>query len=416
MKIKFLITGALSLASVTVFAQKGELDNAQKEFGSYETARGQQALASVAKTSITNAKTSIDKAAANEKTATMPRTYALKAAIYGAMAYQDTVVSTSAPLYTAGVEALQKAKEADKSGEFKSLTDAANQYLGVYSLNKGVREFQGKQFEDAYKSFDFYRSINPEDTTAILYTGLAAVNTKNYPVAINNYKKLLTTKYSKNEGVYGDLSSIYLETKDTTNALSTLTEGVSKYPSSAALRSREIELGLTMGKQAEILDKIQGAIANDPKNKFLYYYAGIAYVGSANGVDKKLKQTKAATEVASLQKQKNDNLAKATDMFKKSLEIDPNYAPAAVSLSDALITPIVDEFNAANKLPTSKAKEYAAAMAKVNTQLDAIKPQLLKAVELDPKSASALTNLRNYYLVKKDNVKATELSKKINAL
>ncbi|WP_158828421.1 tetratricopeptide repeat protein [Mucilaginibacter lacusdianchii] len=416
MKIKFLITGALSIASVAAFAQKGELDNAQTEYGKFETARGQKMTEALAKTSLTNAKTAIDKAAANEKTATMPRTYALKSVIYGAMAYQDTVASTSEPIYTAAAEALQKAKDADKSNEFKTYTDAAGQYLGIYSLNRGAKQYQSGNYDLAYKSFDYYRNLNPEDTTAILYTGLAAVNSKNYPVAITHYKKLLTTKYSKNEGVYNDLSNIYLTNRDTANAMSTLTEGVSKYPSSASLRSREIELALTTGKQAEIIEKIQSAISNSPNDKFLHYYLGLSYIGVGNGVDAKIKKTKDAATLATLQKQKAEAMNKAAAALKKSVELDSNYAPAAVSLTDALISPVVDDYNAANKLPANKAKEYAAAMAKVNTQMDTIKPYLLKAVELDPKSASALTNLRNYYLVKKDNVKAAELNKKISAL
>jgi hypothetical protein len=50
--------------------------------------------------------------------------------------------------------------------------------------------------------------VLPEDTNAMLYTGLAASNAKNYPAAITNYSKLVTTKYSKVEGVYNELACI----------------------------------------------------------------------------------------------------------------------------------------------------------------------------------------------------------------
>jgi tetratricopeptide (TPR) repeat protein len=125
--------------------------------------------------------------------------------------------------------------------------------------------------------------VLPEDTNAMLYTGLAASNAKNYPAAITNYSKLVTTKYSKVEGVYNDLVLLYLNVKDTTGALKTITDALVKYPNNADLRRTEIEISLQQGKQKEVIDKITSAIANDPKNKNLYYYAGLVYsnVGDA---------------------------------------------------------------------------------------------------------------------------------------
>jgi len=318
MKIKFLIAGGISLFSASVFAQKGELTTAQQEYDKYETLRQNNSMANMATTSITNAKTSIDKAAANEKTAALPQTYALKGAIYSALAYSDTVATTSAPLFNTASEAIKKAKEADTKGENKRFIDAANQYLGYYQLNKGVNEFKAKQYADAYKSFDFYRNIYPEDTTAIYYTGLAAANAQNYPVAISNYKKLVTTNYSKRADVYSDLSNLYLMQKDTAAALAAVGEGVSKFPSSAALRGREVEIALQQGKQAEFIDKIQAAIANDPKNKSLYYYSGVAYSKVADAQDKIAKTAKDPAAKNAALKLKTENNNKAADAYKKS--------------------------------------------------------------------------------------------------
>ena len=416
MKITFLIAGTISLFSLSVYAQKGELNTAQQEFDKYETLRQNKAMAGMANTSITTAKASIDKAAANEKTATLPQTYALKSAIYGALAYNDTVATTSTPLFTAAAEALKKAKEADTKGEFKKLTDASNQYLGYYQLNKGVKEFQAKQYEAAYKSFDYYRSAYPEDTTAIYYTGLAAANSKNYPVAISNYKKLVTTNYSRRADVYSDLSNMYLMQKDTAAALATVGEGVSKFPTNASLRGREVEIALQQGKQAEYIDKIQAAITNDPKNKALYFYAGIAYGKIADAQAKIAKTTKDPAAKAAAQKAVSDNNDKAAEAYKKAVEIDPNYFEANLNMGYVLMTAAVDDFNTANKLPMSKQKEYNALIAKVNAAADRAKPYLEKAVELMPKDPSALGNLRNYYVIKKDNVKSAELKKRLDAI
>jgi tetratricopeptide (TPR) repeat protein len=410
MKIKFLMLGLLGLISATAFAQKGELNTAQSEFEKYDGLKLQAALALP---SLNKAKESIDKAAANQKTANLPQTYAVKANIYGSLAQLDTVATTSLPLFTTAEEALKKAKELDTKGENKKLIDNANAVLAQYQLNKGVKEYQAGKYDLAYKSFDFYRTVMPEDTNAILYTGLAALNAKNYPAAITNYNKLVTTKYSKVESVYGELAGIYLANKDTTGALKTITDGLAKYPTSADLRRTEIEISLQQGKQKEVLDKILSAISNDPKNKSLYYYAGLVYSQVADAAAQKIAKAPTASKVT-LQTEKTQNFQKAADMYKKALEIDPNYFEANLNMGYVIISPAIDSYNAANKLPANQQKAYDAAMA--NAQFDQAKPYLLKAVELNPKSPDALNNLLTYYKGKKDDANIAKITAQINAL
>jgi tetratricopeptide (TPR) repeat protein len=412
MKIKFLMTGLLAFITATTFAQKGELTTAQTEYEKFEGLRSQPALAIP---SLNKAKESIDKASANAKTAALPQTYAVKASVYGTLAELDTVATTSLPLFTTASEALQKAKELDTKGENKKLIDNANIVLARYQLNKGVKEYQAQKYDQAYKSFDFYRSVLPEDTNAILYTGLAAAGAKNYPAAITNYNKLVTTKYSKAEGVYNDLVLLYLNTKDTTNALKTITDALVKYPNSADLRRTEIEISLQQGKQKEVLDKITSAIANDPKNKNLYYYAGLVYSNIGDAASQKIAKATTANKAA-LQAEKDQNFQKAGDMYKKALEIDPNYFEANLNLGYVIISPAIDAYNAANKLPTNQQKAYDAAMAKTNAQFDLAKPYLLKAVELNPKSYDALNNLLTYYKGKKDTANIAKINAQIAAL
>lgn len=430
MKIKLLMTCLLGLASVTAFAQKGELNNAQSEYDTYASLRGQKvgALATKANTSIQNAKTSIDKASANEKTANMPLTFALKAAIYSSLAVDDTVATRSAPLFSTADEAVKKAKELDTKGDNKKLIDAANVNLAQYKLTAGVQEYQNKKYDEAYRDFDYYRTVLPDDTNAIYYTALSATNAgekdpKYYPLAITNYNKLLTTKYSGNPKAYLDLSTIYLLTKDTVNALKTAGEGVVKYPSNSDLRKREIEIALQSGKQNDVLTKVQAAITNDPQNKLLYYYLGLTYsqvaeAANARADAAKVEATKTTEHATALA-----NYVKASEAYKKALDIDPGYFEANMNMGYVLIRPALDIFNAANKLPASKQKEYEAAIAKSNAQLEVAKPYLQKAVDLQPKDLNALTNLRNYYRAKVDpahaaenKAKAADLKKQIDAL
>ncbi len=414
MKIKFFIAGLLGVVSATTaYAQKGELSNAQDAYTKYSAFK---AAPNVALPSLNTAKTSIDKAAANAKTATMPQTYALQAAIYATLAEKDTVKTTSEPLFNTATEAVKKAKEADTKGEFKSLIDDANRNLAQYKLSEGVKEFKERKYDLAYGSFDIYRQIFPDDTNAVYYTALSATNAKNYNAALTNYNHLVTLKYSNNASVYFDMSNIYLASKDTTGALKSVAEGIAKYPSNGDLRKRQIELYLRMGRQKEVIAQINDAIANDPKNKLLYYYAGLTYSQEAEAVGKAQAKTKDQAEKDKLEVTKLDYFQKSADVYKKALEIDPNFFEANLNLGYDLINPAIDTYNAANQLPSSKQKEYDAAIAKSATLFDLAKPYLLKAVEINPKSIDALSNLKTYYIGKKDMANANDTQKKIDAL
>lgn len=391
MKIKFLITGLLSLASVSaVFAQKGVLNDATDEYNKYDLLRASQSK--LALTNLNNAKTLIDKAAANEKTANLPQTYAVKGAVYSSLALLDTVVSTSTPLFVTSEEALKKAKEMDTKGENKRMIDNAYRNLAQYKYNKGVKDYRSGNYNGAYESFDFYRTVMPDDTNAIYLTGLAALNAKKYEETIKQYSKLVTTQYSNSANIYNDLVSVYLMNHDTVGAMKAVTEAVAKFPTNASLTNREIQLYLQTGKIKEVTDKLDKAIANDPKNKTLYYYSGYIYLQSKN-------------------------YEKAAEQLNKAIAIDPNYFDAYLSLGYVYLNPGIDIFNKANNMPITKAnqKKYDEMSAQAVTYFDKAKPYLLKAVELQPKSIDALTSLRNVYLGKKDNVNANLIQKQLEA-
>lgn len=400
----------MGLVSTTTFAQQNELKKANEAFGKVDALRGTPLAAA----SLNEAKTSIDKASVHDKTKDMPLTYALKGVIYAFLAAQDTVDATSKPNFDIADAALTKAEQVDTKKEFKSYVENGRQNLAQYQLNKGVKDYQAKRYNEAYDAFNYYRTVMPEDTNAIYYTALAARQSNKPVEAINNYKKLVTTAYSKKEDIYMDISTMYLGQKDTVTALKTVGEGIEKFPNSSELRKREIEIGLLTGKQQEIIGKIEAAIANDPKNKSLYYYAGLTNAQFADATANKLRKETDATKKAVIVAQRTKDFAKAAEMFKKALEIDPNYTDAILNLGYATLSPGIDMYNAANQL--TKQKDYDVAMAKATAQLELAKPWIMKAVELQPKSEDALANLKLYYLGTKNTAQANETQKKIDAL
>lgn len=431
MKIKFLMIGVLGLVSASAFAQKGELKNADEKYNNYTVEVSQKLLANKAHDDINDAKTSIDKAAANEKTATLAQTYALKAAIYSALAASDTVATHAEPLLSAAKEALGKAKDADTKGEYKKLINDANLHLAQYYQTLGVKQFQTQKYDLAYQSFDNWNTYLP-DTLAVYYSAVAAAqagatNAKYYSYAITNYNKVLATNFSKNAQIYDYLTTLYMTTKDTAAALKNINAGVEKYPNNARLRELQIRTALQAGKQGDVVGQIDAAIANDPKNKTLYFYKGLAYSSIGDAADDKANKAKDAATKAALKKDVLTDYAKAADAYKQAIAIDPDYFDANLNLGNALMKPAIDLYNQANNLPsTATAKQYDDLRTQADVQFEIAKPYLQKAVDLNPKSANALGNLRNYYRGKYDHgdkaateankAKADDLKKQIDAL
>jgi tetratricopeptide (TPR) repeat protein len=427
MKIKFLMISLLGLISINSLAQVGVLIDAQKEYDDYAAASTKSLLIAKAKQSIKEAKASIDKASVNEKTATLTHTYALKGAIYSALALMDTSITTSPLLAATAKDAIKKAQDADKNGDYKKLITDANNNLATYFKRLGIRQYQAGKYDQAYQSFDNWHQATG-DTTALFYSALAASNAglsnpKFYTTAITDYNKLLTTNFSSNIKIYDYLSKLYLITRDTVSALKTVSAGVVRYPSDIYLLDQEVKFYLMADKENEILGKLKSAMADDPKNGELYYCTGLSYArlgDEAADIARKAKDeaTKTANDKISL-----DYYSQAADYYKKALEIDPKNVDANVNLGNVLLKPAMDTYNQAIGLPPNATqKEYDDMRAKADMQFDLVKPYLQKAVDLAPRSTVALTDLWNYYRGKYDKAhaaenkaKAAELKKQIDA-
>ncbi|MEJ7779693.1 MAG: tetratricopeptide repeat protein [Daejeonella sp.] len=390
MKIKsFILAAVLTASSVIAYAQKGEVTSAKSNYDKFMQLK--EASLPLAIPNLKMAKTSVDKAVVHEKTMADPSAWTYKALIYGEMALMDSVPSTSKPLIAEAQNAYKKAVELDKDGSNKANLDHANGAIfSQYELNQGVRAYQANNYTDAYTSFNNALTYRPGDTTITYYAGLSAINSKNYDAGIKSYESLLKTNFSANKSIYLDLSRLYSMKGDTAKAISIASEGAAKFNDSQ-LATQEIELSLMSGKQKEVITKIAEQAKKDPKNKLYPYYLGIAY--STVG-----------------------DVVKAEEAYLQAIAVDPAFPDANINIGGVILNKGIAIYNEANKLPPSQQKEYDAAMKRASVEFDRAFPYLQKAVELDTKSRIALENLKTYYLVKKDNAKLDEVTKKIEAL
>lgn len=416
-----LLTALFALSAVGAFAQQGAVDDAKENYAKFDGLRSNMTLA---KPSLMSAKTAIDKASTNKKTANSPQMFALKAAIYASLSTIETDATAAATDYSTAMDALKQARTTDTKNENTNMIQHAGTELAQVQLDKGVKAFQAKNYDEAYKAFDAGRQIVPEDTLMILYSAISASNAKNYPAAITNYSKLVTTNYSKKVDAYNDLTTLYLYNKDTANAVKTISEAATKFPANNDLRKRQIEVSLQAGQLNDLIGKIDAAIKADPNNKALYYYEGLTYSQAAeaagNSIKKLQKGAKAGAkpdpQIAKLQQTRNDNFSKAAENYKKAAAIDPNYFEAVMNLGYVTMAPAIDTYNEAQQLPVNQTKAYNEAMGKAKAQFDLAKPYLLKAAELNPNSLDALSNLKSYYLGVRDDADANATQKKIDAL
>jgi len=380
---------ALLGCAYSASAQKGELSTAKTNYEKYIALKDAGSLA-LAGPSLTIAKTSIDKAALNEKTAIDASTWAYKALIYANLALNEADAATAEALIKSAGDDFSKAVDMDTDKKNANLITAGNDAFAQFQLNKGVKSFQAQDFKQAYTAFEQSLIYRPADTLLTYYSGLAAINAVDYTSAIKRYEELLTTDYSANREIALDLSKLYSMQKDTVNAIRIASVYATKF-NDQALATQEIELSLMSGKQKQVIERILAQITLDPKNKLEHFYLGIAYDA--------LKEFK-----------------KAEDAYKKAIDLDANYFDATLNLGSGILNNGIDLYNKANTLPANKQKEYDAAMKAAFVEFDRAFPYLDKAVKIDPKSLNALQNLKTYYVIKKNTAKVAELTKQISAL
>ena len=383
-----LFVGLLfATSSTALFALSGNVKKAKAAIVKFEELKG-AGSAELGKSNLTAAKEAIDAAVVHDKTKDDPEAWTYYALVYSNLASLDK----SAEDATKAQDAIKKATELDKDKKHAENIAVAGQTLGQYKFNQGVAAWDKQDFKTAYSDFSDALVYLPGDTTLTFYSGLAAVQNKEYDKAIEKYKELVPVKeYSSHKTIMVDLPKLYLQKGDTTSAIAAAAEAVAAYPNDNDAVVQNIELNLITGNEAKIVSDIESQVAKDPQNKSLHYYLGLAYGASGDA-------------------------EKALASYQKAIEIDPNYLEANTNAAVVIMNGGRDELMKLNEDKSVPAAEYNKKVEAIKGKIARAVPYLEKAVELDAKNVDALRNLKNYYDFMNDEAKSAELQAKIEAL
>lgn len=343
------------------------------------------------------AQKAIDAAAKHEKTKAKAKTWFYRALVYHAIyqsedtAFQHLCVN---PLDTA-YESYLKAWNLDTKGRYKKQIPGRLLIASGQFLNKGVIEFNNKEFKKSFHSFENSVKINSLpfinniDTTVIFNTAIAADRAKLYGQAIKYYKKCAKYKY-QGAKIYLFIENIYKEQKDTVNALETLKEGIATYPeNNNSLMVELINFYLSSNQSQKALKYLDQAIKKDSLNYSFYFAEGTLY--------DKLNDF--------------DNAVKA---YLKSIKIKPDYFNAQYNLGALYFNKAVKLIDIANQ--ESDNKKYAIKKAAADKVFEQAIPYLEQAHKINPKDMSTMESLKTLYYRMKKMDKFKAIKEEINKL
>lgn len=343
---------------------------------------------------LDKAKEAIDGAATSESTIGYAKTWYYRGSIYHAI-YESTKPKFD-PLKPGSLNeariSYEKTLELDTKNEFKDDVMKRLEVVASQCLNNGVDNYKEGKYADALKSFQASVDLNKKffkrtDTLAIYNAGLAADKLGDVTTALNNFKILTAASYGGSR-LYSLMANMYLDKKDTANALLTINEGRQKFPEDATLITQGLNIYLSSGRDAEAFSQNEEAIKADPNNAVLYYIKG-------NLADKLGKMEEAVTA------------------YKKSIEIKPDYFDAVYNLGAMYFNDGAEMANKANKIPANKVAEYDAAKKKFESKFKEALPYLEKAHQLNSTDVATMESLRQLYTRLGDLVKSGEMKKKI---
>jgi len=344
---KQILLVAVLLFSIMSFAQKSELKAATK---------------AIAKSNFTEALLALDKvegmmSSLDDKS---------KAKFYFLKAKTLNGTGNSVKAIGAVKELLAFEKSIGSTKYTKEAEPMLNTLLQGMS-DKGIKAYQNKNYSLAKTALAQVYNLRSTDTTFLEYAANAAYLDKDYPTALDYFKKLdaigytgIVTEYtaknvasgerenmgskaqmdlmvkskqyvepkttvseSKKPSIIKNIAFVYVEMGDTDKAIEAVRDARQIAPDDVNLILTEANLQIKLGNKDEFANLMNEAIKLDPNNASLYFNLGV--ISGEQG-----------------------NIEKAKEYYNKAIELNPDYFDAYINLGSALLEKdkvLVEEMN-----------------------------------------------------------------------
>lgn len=251
------------------------------------------------------AKAAIDKYLSNPKKASDAEAYYYKGRIYNSLSFDSSVAMTDQfSLKADAFEAFKKNQQLDAKDLYLSLeshTSYLNLYYGYYDL--GVRSFNKKNYSaaiDAFKKaievenfildkkYEYPQtSLNRLDTSLIVNIATCATQTKNEPLAVEYYQKIVDAGISGPDfkEAYQYIVDYCVKNGNEKGLNDILSKARKVYPNDDYWIDAEIKMVSKKGDKVLLFAKYEDLIKQNPSNFVLPYNYAVELYNSLYGKD-----------------------------------------------------------------------------------------------------------------------------------
>ena len=360
---KVVLTIIAGISMQVAFAQKAELTSAILDFRNGK---------------LDKAKTEIDNAANNEKSAAMPKTWFYRGEIYTGL-MDNPIFSKTAPADAPKIayEAYDKYLQMEPKGEFSKTATEKRNNLYFVIINQGANYHNEKQYEKALESFALAIKMRPADTTAYSYAVNTAGVKEDHPLEKTYARKLIELNYHPLDNYKRLIYITEQIDKDKAGTLKLIEEARVKFPEDKDLMTDEARLYMETGRGQEAIAKLEKAAAVETDNK---------------------RKSTLLTNVAILH-DKNKKPELAVPFYQQAINADPTNMVAQYNLGIYYNNKAADLYNKVNKMSMA---EYSKSGKKLETDAKAQSqkavPYLEAALKLNPDDQDVMYSLSKIYL------------------
>ena len=398
---KAILIMSFALLTNVGFTQSHNITSAAIIFKQYNSEKDK----SIQILKLKEAKDFIDKASSNEKTANDPKMWNYRAPIYLQIALKHPTIDNDAILKStqAHIKCLQK----DKKGRVvvRKWTEEEDILSGLiqcgYKLfNMAIDKYNTGNYSAAIEYYNAIFDIIPLDAEdqlkrgniteeTILYNSFFSSNKmKDASKSKELLQRLININFNE-PAIYIHMSNIYLDEKDTANALDYLSLGRDMFEEDQDLINTEINLYIQLGRTSELIAKLGEAINLDSENDLLFFNRGTIY-------------------------DQEGDFRNAEQDYKKALEINPDAFGANYNLGALYFNSAIQKNNKANS--TNDNSLYNKLKKQGEGLFSNALPFLEKAYNLNPKDKNTLLSLKQLYYMNGDYKQSEKMKKEIASL